>query len=180
MNKKIKFLREALNLTTKEISAFLNMSTYKYASFEKDAADIPCDMLLLLSRIYKIDIYVLIDDNINNDDLMPYLTEQGLLGSNKADIIEKLKRNLFLNNDNTKMNYHSIKVIRYSIQQNIIDFISSMLTNSNMNHSEFAHSIKMDKNKLNSILTKKRFIKLEELLRLSEISGTPIHDIINA
>lgn len=37
MNQKLKFLRETLELTEKEISAFLNISSYKYISFEKTA-----------------------------------------------------------------------------------------------------------------------------------------------
>lgn len=179
MNQKIKFLREVLNLTTKEISAFLNVSTYKYASFEKEGTAIPCDILLLLSRIYKIDIYALIDDNISSDDLLPYLKEQGLIGSD-TDTLNKLKHNLFSDNDNAKINYHSIKKIRYRIQQNIIDFISAMLENSDMSLTDFAHSIRMDERKLNSLLTQKRFIELDELVTLSEISSTPICDIINA
>lgn len=41
MNQKIKFIRENLNLTNKDISVFLNISSYKYAAFEQIGMDIP-------------------------------------------------------------------------------------------------------------------------------------------
>ena len=43
MNQKIKFLRETLGLTEKEISSFLNISSYKYTSFKKAMTVIPCE-----------------------------------------------------------------------------------------------------------------------------------------
>ena len=70
MNQKIKFLRETLGLTEKEISSFLNISSYKYTSFEKAMTVIPCDILILLSKIYGINIEMLIDSKFDNQDLL--------------------------------------------------------------------------------------------------------------
>ena len=107
MNQKMKFLRETLGLTEKEISSFLNISSYKYTSFEKTAADIPCDILILLSRIYGVNIELLIDSKFNNQDLLSELEKQGLI--EEKDAIEKLKLNLL--QSNTKMTIRKILFI---------------------------------------------------------------------
>ena len=88
MNQKIRFLRETLGLTEKEISSFLNISSYKYITFEKTAIDIPCDILILLSRIYAINLELLLYSKYNNEDLFSELKRQEIFFEDKSVILE--------------------------------------------------------------------------------------------
>ena len=178
MNQELKFLRETLGLTEKEISAFLNISSYKYISFEKTAVEVPCDMLILLSRIYGIDIELFLNNHYSNQDLSTELTKQGIIGKNKEDILEHLRQNLFHNND-TKVTYRSIRKIKTDIQNNIIKFITALIKNDGMSLHDFATAIDSDKQNLDSILSKKRFIELDELIKVSEKFEVSINNIVN-
>lgn len=176
MNHKIKFLRETLGLTEKEISSFLNISSYKYISFEKTAADIPCDILILLSRIYGINIELLLDSKFNDQDLLYELERQGLI--EEKNILDRLRLNL-LQDNNIKITYRSIRKIKNDFQQNIINFINDLIKNSGMSLIDFAKYIDIDKQSLDSILSKKRFIELDELIGISEKFKISVNDIIN-
>ncbi len=177
MNQKIKFLRETLNLKTKEICSFLNVSTYKYVTFEKSGTAVPCDVLLLLSRTYGVDIYLLIESRYSNDDLLLCLKKQGLVGTDKEDTLKKLTSNMLQGTD-TKLNYHSLKNIKNSIQENIIEFIFGIIEQNNMSVDDFAVYVGIDKHNITSILAKKRFIEISELVKISEKSGVSINAII--
>lgn len=178
MNQKLKFLRETLELTEKEISSFLNISSYKYISFEKTAVEIPCDMLILLSRIYGVDIKLLIDSGYNNQDLLTELTKQDIVEKSKEDILEHLQQNLFHNND-IKVTYRSIRKVKTDIQNSIVNSIIAMIKNSDMSLLDFAISIDIDKQSLDSIISKKRFIELGELIKISKKFKVSINDIVN-
>lgn len=178
MNHKIKFLRETLGLTEKEISSFLNISSYKYISFEKTAADIPCDILILLSRIYAINLELLLDSKYNDEDLLSELKRQEIFSEDKSVILEKLRQNLFQNID-TKITYRSIRKVKNDFQQNIINFINKLIKNSRMSLMDFSNYIDIDKQSLDSILSKNRFIELYELLKISERLKISVNDIIN-
>lgn len=178
MNQKLKFLRETLGLTEKEISAFLNISSYKYISFEKTAVEVPCDMVILLSRIYSIDINLFFDNHYSNQDLLTELIKQNIVEKNKEDILDHLRQNLFRNKD-TKVTYRSIRKIKTDIQNNIIKFITALIKNNGMSLHDFAITIDVDKQSLDSILSKKRFIELDELMKVSERFKVSINDIVN-
>ena len=174
MNQKIKFLRETLGLTEKEISSFLNISSYKYASFEKAMTIIPCDILILLSKIYGINIKLLIDSKFGKQDLLFELESQGIIG--EKNIIEKLKQNLF--QDNIKLTYRSVKKIKTNYQDNIIQFLKTLIYDSGKSTIEFSKYVNMNSQSLNSILQKKRFIELNELINISEKFKVSVNDII--
>ncbi len=174
MNQKIKFLRETLGLTENEISSFLNISSYKYTSFEKTAADIPCDILILLSKIYGINIELLIDSKFDNQDLLSELKSQGIIG--EKNILEKLKQNLL--QDNIKLTYRSVKKIKTNYQDNIIHFLKKLIYDSGKSVIEFSKYVNMNSQSLNSILQKKRFIELNELISISEKFKISVNDII--
>lgn len=176
MNQKIKFLREALGLTEKEISSFLNISSYKYSSFEKAPTDIPCDILILLSRIYAVNIEFLLNSKFDNQDLLSELKKQGL--TEEENILDRLRQNL-LQNNNTKITYSSIRNVKNGFQQNIINFINNFIENSAVSVTDFAKSVDIDKQNLKSILLKNRFIELDELKSISEKLNIPVSDIIN-
>lgn len=175
MNQKIKFLRETLGLTEKEISSFLNISSYKYVSFEKTATDIPCDILILISRIYGINIEFLLYSKFNDQDLLSELERQGLIEEN--NILDRLRQNLLQNND-TKITYRSIRKVKNGFQENIINSINELIKNSGMSLIDFAKYIDIDKQSLDSILSKKRFIELDELIGISEKFKISVNDII--
>lgn len=175
MNQKIKFLRETLGLTEKEISSFLNISSYKYTSFEKAMTIIPCDILILLSKIYGINIELLIDSKFDNQDLLSELKSQGIIG--EKNILEKLKRNLL--QDNIKLTYRSVKKIKTNYQDNIIHFLKTLIYDSEKSVIEFSKYVNMNSQNLNSILQKKRFIELNELISISEKFKISVNDIID-
>lgn len=176
MNQKIKFLREALGLTEKEISSFLNISSYKYSSFEKAPTDIPCDILILLSRIYAVNIEFLLNSKFDNQDLLSELKKQGL--TEEENILDRLRQNLLQNN--TKMTYSSIRNVKNGFQQNIINFINNFIENNGISVIDFAKSVDIDKQSLKSILLKNRFIELDELKSISEKLNVSVSDIINS
>ncbi len=176
MNQKIKFLRETLGLTEKEISSFLNISSYKYVSFEKTATDIPCDILILISRIYGISIEFLLYSKFNEQDLLSELERQGLIDEN--NVLDRLRQNLLQNID-TKITYRSIRKVKNDFQQNIISFINNLIKDSRMNLLDFAKYMGIDKQGLESILSKKRFIELDELKGISEKFNVSVDNIIN-
>ena len=175
MNQKIKFLRETLGLTEKEISSFLNISSYRYTSFEKAMTIIPCDILILLSKIYGINIELLIDSKFDNQDLLSELKSQGIIG--EKNILEKLKRNLL--QDNIKLTYRSVKKIKTNYQDNIIHFLKTIIYDSGKSKIEFSKYVNMNSQNLNSILQKKRFIELNELISISEKFKISVNDIID-
>lgn len=174
MNQKIKFLRETLGLTEKEISSFLNISSYKYTSFEKAMTIIPCDILILISKIYGINIELLIDSKFDNQDLLFELKSQGIIGG--KNILDKLKQNLL--QDNIKLTYRSVKKIKTNYQDNIIHFLKTLIYDSGKSVFEFSRYVNMNSQNLNSILQKKRFIELNELISISEKFKISVNDII--
>ena len=174
MNKKIKFLRETLGLTEKEISSFLNISSYKYTSFEKAMTVIPCDILILLSKIYGINIEMLIDSKFDNQDLLFELKSQGIIG--EKNILDKLKQNLL--QDNIKLTYRSVKKIKTNYQDNIIHFLKTLIYDTGKSVFEFSRYVNMNSQSLDSILQKKRFIELNELISISEKFKISVNDII--
>ena len=174
MNKKIKFLRETLGLTEKEISSFLHISSYKYTSFEKAMTVIPCDILILLSKIYGINIEMLIDSKFDNQDLLFELKSQGIIG--EKNILDKLKQNLL--QDNIKLTYRSVKKIKTNYQDNIIHFLKTLIYDSGKSVFEFSRYVNMNSQSLDSILQKKRFIELNELISISEKFKISVNDII--
>lgn len=176
MNQKIKFLRETLGLTEKEISSFLNISSYKYVSFEKTATDIPCDILILLSKIYGINIELLLNSKFGTQDLLSELERQGLI--EEKNILDRLTQNLLQNND-TKITYRSIRKVKNGFQENIINSINTFIRDSGKSLFDFAKYIDIDKQNLDSILSKKRFIELDELIGISEKFKISVNDIIN-
>ncbi len=176
MNQKIKFLRETLGLTEKEISSFLNISSYKYVSFEKTATDIPCDILILISRIYGISIEFLLDSKFTEQDLLSELERQGLIDEN--NVLDRLRQNILQNND-TKITYRSIRKVKTSFQENIINSINKFIRDSGKSLFDFAKYIDIDNQSLDSILSKKRFIELDELIGISEKFKISVNDIIN-
>lgn len=178
MNHKIKFLRETLGLTEKEISSFLNISSYKYISFEKTATDIPCDILILLSRIYAINLELLLYSKYNDEDLLSELNRQEIISEDKSVILKKLTQNLFQKID-TKITYRSIRKVKNDFQQNIINSINKLIKSSRMSLIDFSNYIDIDKQSLDSILSKKRFIELYELMKISEKFKISVNDIIN-
>ena len=171
MNQKIKFLRETLGLTEKEISSFLNISSYKYTSFEKAMTIIPCDILI-------INIELLLDSKYNNEDLFSELKRQEIFFEDKSVILEKLRQNLFQNID-TKITYRSIRKVKNDFQQNIINSINKLIKSSRMSLIDFSKHIDIDNQSLDSILSKKRFIELYELMKISEKFKISVNDIIN-
>lgn len=178
MNQKVKFLRQTLGFTEKEISSFLNISAYKYISFEKAELDIPCDILILLSKTYGIDVELMTDKKFTEKDLLHELEKQNIIEEKKEIKLKRLKNNLLQKNTN-KITYHSIKKVKDDIQQNIISSIMLMIKKKDMKISDFAEYMELPEENISSILSKKRFPEIDELLKISEKSETPINVIIN-
>ena len=109
---------------------------------------------------------------------MSELNRQEIISEDKSVILEKLKQNLFQNID-TKITYRSIRKVKNDFQQNIINFINKLIKNSRMSLMDFSNYIDIDKQSLDSILSKKRFIELYELMKISEKFKISVNDIIN-
>lgn len=177
MNSKIKFIRENLNLTEKEVSSFLNISSYRYATFEKTGTDIPCEIILLLAKLYEIKAEMIVDSKYTNEDILVELNDKNLLDNTKENLSDILKFNL-LGNDTSVLSYRSIKKAKSIIQQNIINYLLSMIKYNNLSKHELATVLKIDVEKLESLFMKKRFITIDELITISKSFDTAISDIV--
>ena len=174
MNQKIKFIRQKLGLSEKEVSSFLNISSYKYSSYEKNDIPLPCEILLLLSKMYGINISLLIYDFFNEDDLTFELEQLGFTNTiNKTEVLKKLRLNLF-SNLSTSSNYHSIRKIKHSFQCAIVSCIKESLRSFNLTQQHLAASCNLDEIELNYILSCKKFITLSELMKITEFLQIPI------
>lgn len=180
MNQKIRFLRELLNLTETEVSTLLNISSYKYISYEKNDTSIPFDVLLLISKIYGITIERLLNISCNKQELLFELNNHGFINLNdKEKTLKKIKLNLF-SNEHIKVNYHSIRKVKNTFQCNIINSIKSLCNEKNYDDLQtFALSCELDLYSLKSIVSGKKFIGLFEILKISEHTKIPIDNIIN-
>ncbi len=176
MNQTIKFARETLCLTPNDISSLLNISSYKYSFFEKGSTNIPCDILLLLSKIYGLNPDLFILNKYSTHDLLFIFEQQAFLSSSER-ILEKLRSNL-LQNDKTKLTYHSIKNVKKYFQENIIKFIKTFIKLHNLPLYEFASICNINKQSLSSVLSKGKFIETNELIKISNYTQTSIVDII--
>ena len=65
-------------------------------------------------------------------------------------------------------------------QENIICFLKELIYNSGMSLIDFAKYIDINSQNLDSILQKKRFIELNELISISEKFKISVNDIIGA
>lgn len=117
---------------------------------------------------------MLIDSKFDNQDLLFELKSQGIIG--EKNILEKLKQNLL--QDNIKLTYRSVKKIKTTYQENIIYFLKELIYNSGKSVIEFSKHVNINSQNLDSILQKKRFIELNELISISEKFKIPVNDII--
>ena len=118
----------------------------------------------------------MLNSKYGTQDLLSELERQGLIEEN--NVLDKLKQNLLPNN-NTKITYRSIRKVKNDFQQNIINSINKLIKNSGMSLIDFAKYIDIDKQNLESIISKKRFIELDELIGISEKFKISVNDIIN-
>lgn len=177
MNQKIKFIRQKLNLSEKDISSLLNISSYKYSSYEKNDIPLPCEILFLLSKIYGINISLFVYDFFNEDDLSFELERLGLTNTiSKTEILKKIHFNLF-SDSNTKSNYRSIRKIKHSFQCATASCIKESLRSYNLTQQHLAVSCNLDEIELNYILSSKKFITLSELIKITEFLQIPIDNI---
>lgn len=177
MNSKIKYIRETLNLTEKDVSTFLNISSYKYVMYEKTGIEVPCEIILLLSKLYKISPEMLIEHNVPNDDILLQLHRNNLTNIPKEQILLLLKQNLF-NCSETNLSYRSVNKVKKDFQNNIIKFILSTMETNNLSQLDFSSIIDVSPSDLNSVISKKRFISLEELIKTSQKFNISLMEII--
>ena len=119
---------------------------------------------------------MLLNSKVNNQDLLSELKRQGLI--EEKNILDRLTQNL-LQHNGTKITYRSIRKVKNDFQQNIINFINKLIGDSGMTLADFAQDIDIDKQRLESILLKNRFIELDELKGISEKFNVSVDYIIN-
>lgn len=177
MNQKIKFIRENLNLTNKDISVFLNISSYKYAAFEQIGMDIPCEFILLLAKLYNIKAEMIFENKYTNQDLLKEIENNNFFNISKEDLNKTLKYNL-LGYSNRSLSYRSIRKVKNSIQDNIIKKILFIMKEKNFSKHDFAVVLGIDDEMLNSVLLKKRFISTNELVIFSQKFNISISEMV--
>lgn len=177
MNQKLKFIREKLKLTEKEVSAFLNISSYKYAVFEKTGTDIPCESILLLAKLYGIKAEMIIDSKYTNEDLLYEISNNNLLNNSKERLNDILKYNL-LGNEITLLSYRSIKKVKSIIQQNIINRLLLIIKENNFSKHDLAVVLGMNIETLESVLSGKRFTSTSELINISNEFNISVSDMM--
>ncbi len=148
------------------------MSVYKYQSFEKSGQKIPCEMMILLSKLYNISPDVLINDKYSITDLKD-LIDSSL--SNSLSLGE-LKKNLLDNDD--KLTYHTSKRIINHYRDSITDFIKLLIKQQEYNLESFCTENNFDYSDISSYLAKKRFLDCDTLIKICEKYGFQISDII--
>ncbi len=177
MNQKIKFIREKLGLTEKEVSAFLNISSYKYAVFEKIGTDIPCEFILLLAKLYGIKAEMIIDSKYTNEDLLYEISNNNLFDNSKERLNDILKYNLF-GNETILLSYRSIKKVKSIIQQNIINRLLLIIKENNFSKHDLTVVLGMNIETLESVLSGKRFTTTSELINISNEFNISVSDMM--
>lgn len=177
MNQKLKFIREKLNLTEKEVSAFLNISSYKYAVLEKAGTNIPCESILLLAKLYGIKAEMIIKSKYTNEDLLYEISNNNLLDNSKERLNGILKYNL-LGNETALLSYRSIKKVKSTIQQNIINRLLLIIKENNFSKHDLAVVLGMNVETLESILSGRRFTSTSELINISNKFNVSVSDMI--
>lgn len=167
MNKKIKLIREKLNLSPKDISSLLNISSYKYSTYEKAGAEIPCEIILLLAKIYGIlPDWLFYDYTTENEILMffdKYMTET----MTKEEIISHLSSNI-LSKAEARISYRYINKTKQKIYDNVIEFINYVRDNNNFSKLELANALGCDTSYIDSVMLKKQFVSVQILKTLVE------------
>lgn len=148
------------------------MSVYKYQSFEKSGQKIPCEMMILLSKLYNISPDVLINDEYS----ITYLKD--LIDSSLSNSLslDELKKNLLDNDD--KLTYHTSKRIIDDYRDLITDYIKLLIKQQGYNLESFCSDNNFDYIEISSYLSKKRFLDCDILIKMCKKYGFQISDII--
>ena len=141
------------------------MSVYKYQSFEKSGQKIPCEIMILLSKLYNVSPDVLINDKYSIAYLKDFI-DSSL--SNSLSLGE-LKKNLLDSDD--KLTYHTSKRIINHYRDLITDYIKLLIKQQEYNLESFCTENNFDYSDISSYLSKKRFLDCDTLIKICEKYG---------
>lgn len=128
VNKKIKCIREWLNLSIKDVSQYINTSVYIYRLYETDNYDIPYQKLYLISRLYNLDYRILLL-SFDLDVIKGIITNSGLLKYKKEELYDELYNNMFENN---KGSIRTLNEISNKANINMIHYVEELVKRSNI------------------------------------------------
>ena len=163
INEKIKYIREWLNLTNKDVSQFLNASAYLYASYEKENYDIPFQKLCLIANLFSVNVIDLIDVSVSLKDIENRLISNEMISISKEKLLDKMKINLNISKNKNYKQINKLEVIFIDIT---IDILKKIVCVYGKN--DIAKKINISLYELDLIIQGKRNISSKEVQHIIE------------
>jgi transcriptional regulator with XRE-family HTH domain len=79
--KRLKEIREDKNLTQKEVANILKITQQQYSLYEKGTRNLPVDLLVKLSKLYKVSTDYILE--LSDDERNTYINKQTNITGNK-------------------------------------------------------------------------------------------------
>jgi len=131
----------------------------------------------LLAKLYGIKAEMIIKSKYTNEDLLYEISNNNLLDNSKERLNGILKYNL-LGNETALLSYRSIKKVKTTIQQNIINRLLLIIKENNFSKHDLAVVLGMNIETLESILSGRRFTSTSELINISNKFNVSVSDMI--
>jgi len=131
----------------------------------------------LLAKLYGIKAEMIIKSKYTNEDLLYEISNNNLLDNSKERLNGILKYNL-LGNETALLSYRSIKKVKSTIQQNIINRLLLIIKENNFSKHDLAVVLGMNVETLESILSGRRFTSTSELINISNKFNVSVSDMI--
>lgn len=120
---------------------------------------------------------MIIKSKYTNEDLLYEISNNNLLDNSKERLNGILKYNL-LGNETALLSYRSIKKVKTTIQQNIINRLLLIIKENNFSKHDLAVVLGMNIETLESILSGRRFTSTSELINISNKFNVSVSDMI--
>ena len=180
MNKKIKAIRLAFDLTETEIASLLNISNYKYKRIENGSIEIKFNLLILISIMYNIPIDMLVFDKFGLEEVLSSKSISNIKNMQKDKILSVLLNNL------CRFNGMNCYAINYRVTKNILkkclDTFSNNLYNLRIKFSfeifELAKEISVNVENYLNIERGICWPSINEVIHLSRIFSISINELL--
>lgn len=177
--KKIKAIRLMLGLSETQVSNIIYVSSYKYKHCEKDDAYISTEMLILLSVIYKTDLYKFLSEEYSANDLTNEEYLKNLKKSDSEQIEAVLKSNLCsdLKKERKNANSTTIDMLLKSKKKIIQNNLKRIRESRGQEISQMAELIGTDLRNYISMESRSKIPTPKQLIEFSQKLNIPLSEL---